>query len=83
MSGRCFLFLFFVVGPRRLGLVLIDWLGLGNRDNVCKGYANVGLIENLENTVASISGVPATYDVSLKRVFELGAGVGCFFAERL
>ncbi|KAI4262333.1 MAG: hypothetical protein L6R42_002489 [Xanthoria sp. 1 TBL-2021] len=31
-------------------------------NNICKGYANVGLISNLENTVSSISSIPATYD---------------------
>lgn len=33
-------------------------------NNICKGYANVGLISNLETTVSSISSIPATYDWS-------------------
>ncbi|KAI4257350.1 MAG: hypothetical protein L6R42_005736 [Xanthoria sp. 1 TBL-2021] len=35
---------------------------MSNSNNICKGYANVGLISNLENTVSSISSIPATYD---------------------
>ncbi|KAL8698910.1 MAG: hypothetical protein Q9201_006310 [Fulgogasparrea decipioides] len=31
-------------------------------DNICKGYANVGLIQNLGTTVSSISSIPAKYD---------------------
>ncbi|KAL8680277.1 MAG: hypothetical protein Q9186_003515 [Xanthomendoza sp. 1 TL-2023] len=31
-------------------------------DNICKGYANVGLISNLQTPISSISSVPATYD---------------------
>ena len=38
-------------------------------DNICKGYANVGIIGNLENSISSISSIPATYDVSLRLVF--------------
>lgn len=33
-------------------------------NNICKGYANVGLISNLGTTVLSISSIPATYDWS-------------------
>ena len=36
-----------------------------NSDNVCKGYSNIGLISNLENTISSIESIPATYDVSI------------------
>ena len=43
---------------------MVGWLG-GFRDNVCKGYSNVGIIENLENSIESIGSIPATYDVSL------------------
>ncbi|KAL8835403.1 MAG: hypothetical protein Q9170_003331 [Blastenia crenularia] len=31
-------------------------------NNVCKGYANVGLTGNLENTISSINSIPAAYD---------------------
>lgn len=33
-------------------------------NNICKGYANVGIISNLGTTVSSISSIPATYDWS-------------------
>ncbi|KAL8659755.1 MAG: hypothetical protein Q9202_006970 [Teloschistes flavicans] len=33
-----------------------------NTDNVCKGYANVGIIQNLQSTISSISTIPASYD---------------------
>ena len=38
-------------------------------NNVCKGYANVGLIQNLEHQVSSIRSIPATYDVSFNLAF--------------
>ncbi|KAL6721376.1 hypothetical protein ACLMJK_000479 [Lecanora helva] len=30
-------------------------------DNICKGYANVGIVGGLENSISSISSVPANY----------------------
>ena len=35
------------------------------RDNICKGYSNVGIIRNLEHSISSISSVPATFEVSV------------------
>ncbi len=43
---------------------MFDVLTEDDSNNVCKGYANIGLISNLENSIASIASVPATYDVS-------------------
>ena len=40
-----------------------------NSNNICKGYANVGIIGNLENQISSISSVPATYDVSIQSAY--------------
>ena len=42
-------------------------------DNICKGYANVGIIQNLGNSISSINSIPATYDVGLNIVSILTA----------
>jgi len=44
---------------------IFDVLIEDDSNNVCKGYANIGLISNLENSIASIGSIPAIYDVSI------------------
>lgn len=45
--------------------MIFDVLIEDDSNNVCKGYANIGLISNLENSIASIGSIPAIYDVSI------------------
>ena len=47
------------------GDLTIHCTDLRDSNNICKGYANIGLIGNLGTTISSINSIPAAYDVSI------------------